>query len=41
MFQLGEYNAIAVEVEKLLYAGFIREVEYPEWESNVVLVKKS
>lgn len=28
-------------VEKLLQAGFIREVEYPEWVSNVVLVKKS
>ena len=24
-----------------MHVGFIREVEYPEWESNVVLVKKS
>jgi hypothetical protein len=28
-------------VEKLLKAGFIREVDYPEWLANVVLVKKS
>ena len=29
------------EVEKLLVAGFIREVYYPEWLANVVMVKKS
>jgi hypothetical protein len=29
------------EVEKLLQVGFIREVDYPEWLANVVLVKKS
>ena len=28
------------EVGKLLKAGAIREVEYPEWLANVVLVKK-
>jgi hypothetical protein len=28
-------------VEKLLKAKFIREVDYPEWLANVVLVKKS
>ena len=28
------------EVQKLLEAGFIREYQYPEWISNVVLVKK-
>ena len=28
------------EVGKLLQAGEIREVEYPEWLANVVLVKK-
>jgi hypothetical protein len=33
--------AVAEEVEKLLKAGFIREVDYPEWLANVVLVKKS
>jgi hypothetical protein len=37
-----EWNlAVAEEVEKLLKAGFIREVDYPEWLANVVLVKKS
>jgi hypothetical protein len=34
-------QAVAVEVEKPLQAGFIREVDYPEWLVNVVLVKKS
>jgi hypothetical protein len=34
-------QAIAKEVEKLLKVGFIREVDYPEWLANVVLVKKS
>ena len=29
------------EVEKLLAIGFIREVYYPEWLVNVVMVKKS
>ena len=33
--------AIAEEVDKLLKAGFIREVNYPNWVSNVVLVKKA
>jgi len=28
------------EVQKLLEAGFVRECHYPEWISNVVLVKK-
>ena len=28
------------EVEKLLAAGFIREVFYPNWLANVVMVKK-
>ena len=35
------YEAINTEVEKLLKAGFIREAKYPEWISNVVLVKKA
>ena len=34
-------KAINEEVEKLLQAGAIREVEYPEWIANVVLVKKA
>ena len=33
-------KAIAEEVDKLLKIGFIREVNYPNWVSNVVLVKK-
>ncbi|KAK0581633.1 hypothetical protein LWI29_016189 [Acer saccharum] len=32
--------AIKEEVSKLLVAGSIREVKYPEWVANVVLVKK-
>ena len=28
------------EVNKLLAANFIREVYYPEWLTNVVMVKK-
>ena len=34
-------KAINEEVGKLLKAGAIREVEYPEWLVNVVLVKKA
>ena len=34
-------KAINKEVGKLLRAGAIREVEYPEWLANVVLVKKA
>uniref|UniRef100_A0A2N9HNT3 Uncharacterized protein n=1 Tax=Fagus sylvatica TaxID=28930 RepID=A0A2N9HNT3_FAGSY len=34
-------NAIMEEVDKLLAAGFIREVFYPDWLANVVMVKKS
>ena len=34
-------RAINEEVGKLLQAGAIREVEYPEWLANVVLVKKA
>ena len=29
------------EVNKLLAVGFIREVYYPDWLANVVLVKKA
>jgi len=39
-FNQEQCRAMAVEVEKLLKASFIREVKYPEWVSNVVLVKK-
>jgi len=34
-------KAIAKEVQKLLEAGFIREVYYPDWLANVVMVKKA
>ena len=34
-------KAINEEVGKLLQAGAIREVEYPEWLANAVLVKKA
>ena len=34
-------KAINKEVGKLLQAGAIKEVEYPEWLANVVLVKKA
>jgi hypothetical protein len=34
-------QAAANEVEKLLQVDFIREVHYPEWLANVVLVRKS
>ena len=29
------------EVTKLLAAGFIREMHYPEWLANVVIIKKA
>ena len=34
-------KAVTKEVEKLLKVGFIREVFYPNWLANVVMVKKS
>jgi hypothetical protein len=34
-------DAIMEEVDKLLAANFIREVFYPEWLANVVMVKKT
>ncbi|XP_050211411.1 uncharacterized protein LOC126661601 [Mercurialis annua] len=40
-FSLEKQMAIRDEVEKLLKAGFIRKVDYPEWLANVVLIKKS
>ena len=39
-FALERQKAINEEVGKLLQARAIREVEYPEWLANVVLVKK-
>ena len=39
-FEPERQKAINEEVDKLLQAGAIREVEYPEWLANIVLVKK-
>ena len=39
-FALKRQKAINEEVGKLLQTGAIREVEYPEWLANVVLIKK-
>ena len=41
MFAQERDRAIAEEVGKLQEAGFIREVHYPDWLANVVMVKKS
>ena len=40
-FSPERQKAINEEVGKLLQANAIREVEYPEWLANVVLVKKA
>ncbi|PKA52991.1 RNA-directed DNA polymerase like [Apostasia shenzhenica] len=34
-------DAIKEEINKLLGAGYIREVQYPRWLTNVVMVKKA
>ena len=34
-------NSIKEEVQKLTVAKFIREVYYPDWLANVVMVKKT
>ena len=34
-------QAVREEVARLLTAGFIREVYYPDWLANIVLVKKA
>ncbi|XP_024195643.1 uncharacterized protein LOC112198760 [Rosa chinensis] len=39
-FTEEKYKAIQAEVKKLQDIGFIREVSYPTWLSNVVMVKK-
>ena len=41
MFTQKRDKAIAEEVRKLLEVGFIREVYYPDWLANVVMVKNS
>ena len=39
-FHLDHHQIIQTEVDNLLRAGFIREVKYPEWIVNVVVVPK-
>ena len=41
MFPQERDKAIVEEVSKLLEASFIREVYYPDWLANVVMVKKA
>ena len=41
VFTLERNDAIMEEVDKLLTANFIREVFYPDWLVNVVMVKKN
>jgi hypothetical protein len=38
---LEKQKAIEEETQKLVKANFIREVKYPTWLANVVMVKKS
>ena len=39
-FHTERHQIIQTEVENLLREGFIREVKYPEWLANVVVVPK-
>jgi hypothetical protein len=39
-YTLERREAIRLEVNKLLEAGFIRPVDYPSWLANPVLVEK-
>ena len=41
VFAPEQDNAIREEVQKLTTARFIREVYYPNWLANVVMVKKA
>ena len=41
VFAPEQDQAIAEEVRKLQEASFIREVYYPNWLANVVMVKKA
>ncbi|XP_010241741.1 PREDICTED: uncharacterized protein LOC104586267 [Nelumbo nucifera] len=40
-FATERWQIINEEVQKLLDAGFIQEVKYPDWLANVVMVKKA
>ena len=39
-FHSDPHQIIRTEVDNLLRAGFIKEVKYPEWLANVVVVPK-
>ena len=39
-FHPDRHQIIQTEVDNLLVASFIREVKYPEWLANVVVVLK-
>ena len=39
-FHPDRHQIIQTEVDNLLSAGFIREVKYPEWLANVVVIPK-
>ena len=41
VFAQEQDKAVAEEVRKLLESGFIREVYYPDWLANVVMVRKN
>ena len=41
VFVQEQDKAVAEEVRKLLEAGFIRELYYPDWLANVVMVRKN
>ncbi|KAM2212690.1 hypothetical protein ACFX1S_022961 [Malus domestica] len=40
-YDTERYEAMKAEVEKLKGIGFVREVNYPKWVANVVLIKKN
>ncbi|KAM1837345.1 hypothetical protein ACFX14_019157 [Malus domestica] len=40
-YDVERYEAMNAKVEKLKDIGFVREVNYPTWVANVVLVKKN
>ena len=39
-FHLNRHQVIKKEVDNILKVGFIREIKYPEWLTNVVVVPK-
>ena len=40
LFHTARQEVIKQEVDKLLFVGFIREIQYPKWLSNVVVILK-